>query len=146
MFRTRSLARQPGSGGLARGFTMIEMLIVVALIGIVASMALPNYRQSTKKAREAVLKQDLWIMRDVIDQFYTDKGRYPTSLEELVTEGYIRKVPMDPITQSAETWSLDTEPLAESQQEELQEQEQGITDVHSGAPGDALDGSLYTEW
>ena len=129
----------------ARGFTLIEMLIVVALIGIVASIALPSYRHATLKAREAVLREDLWVLRDVIDQYYTDKQKYPASLEDLKSSGYIRKIPLDPMTRSAETWTTTTEPLGENAPTDDQ-QEPGITDVQSGATGTALDGTEYSTW
>lgn len=128
------------------GFTMLEMLIVVALVGIVATLALPSYRHATDKAREAVLREDLWVFRDVIDQFFTDKGRYPSSLDELVTAGYIRRVPVDPITGSAETWEVTYEPLSEDLADGPEFEEPGITDVRSGARGRATDGSYYNEW
>jgi general secretion pathway protein G len=124
---------------------MIEMLIVVALVGIVATLALPSYKHSVLKAREAVLREDLWVMRDLIDQFHTDKGRYPSSLDELVTAGYLRRVPVDPFTGSA-TWREDTEPLSEEDLEESEEGETGITDVHSLATGTGSDGIPYSEW
>ena len=125
---------------------MLEMLIVVALIGIVATLALPQYRYATQKARESVLREDLWVLRDVIDQFHADKGRYPSGLDELVTAGYIRRVPQDPITGSAETWVLSYEPLAEDETDSPEAEDPGITDVHSGASGVALDGTYYSEW
>jgi general secretion pathway protein G len=126
-----------------RGFTLIEMLIVVALVGIVATLAMPSYRHATLKAREAVLREDLWTFRDVIDQFYTDKGRYPTSLEELVSTGYLRMIPIDPFTKEAD-WTTTTEPLAEGEEED-EDVEPGITDVHSNAPGTTEDGIPYSE-
>ena len=137
MKRPSWLARRP------HGFTMLEMLIVVALIGIVATIALPNFRYSVTKAKEAVLKEDLWVLRDVIDQYHTDKGVYPPSLEELVTAGYIRRIPVDPITGKAE-WDEVTEPLGEEQGDTLEQS--GITDVRTFATGQALDGTFYTDW
>ena len=139
----RGVARHVRSGG----FTLLEMLVVAALIGILALLAMPNYRHATQKARESVLREDLWILRDVIDQYHTDKGKYPSSLEDLGKNGsgYLRKVPVDPITGSAETWQTDTEPIAEDAPADTPT-EQGITDVHSGAPGTGSDGIAYADW
>lgn len=125
---------------------MLEMLIVVALIGIVATLALPSFRHATQKAREAVLREDLWVLRDVIDQFYTDHARYPAGLDELVATGYIRRIPVDPITESADTWEVSYEPLDEEATDGPEYEEPGITDVHSGASGRAMDGTYYSEW
>ena len=129
----------------SRGFTMVEMLIVVALIGIVAAMALPSYRNAGLKAREAVLREDLWVMRDIIDQYYSDHGKYPDSLETLREAGYVRAIPVDPITGSRESWITETEPLGEDAPEE-EEANVGITDVRSGATGVGLDGTEYSTW
>lgn len=128
------------------GFTLVEMLVVVALIGIVAALALPRYRNSQVRAKESVLKHDLWILRDVIDQFYTDQGRYPNDLEELVTIGYLRSVPIDPMTESSETWVLDYESLAQDDYDSPESEDPGVTDVTSGSNRQALDGSYYSEW
>src|SRR5262245_62666698 len=87
-----------------RGFTLIEMLIVMTLIVVLASVGLLAYQSSVRRGREAVLKEDLFRMRDAIDQYYADKGKYPVDLNELVTTNYIRRVPVDPMTGSAETW------------------------------------------
>lgn len=130
---------------LARGFTLAEMLIVAALIGILAAIALPNYRHAQQKTREAVLREDLWILRDLIDQYKADRGEYPDSLQDLVSKGYIRRVPTDPITQSADTWEEIREPLGEEAPEE-EEPESGVTDVKSGAGGIGLDGTPFSEW
>lgn len=128
------------------GFTLVEMLVVVALVGIIATLALPRYRQAMVRAKESVLKHDLWVMRDVIDQFFTDQGRYPADLEELVSFGYLRKIPVDPMTGSAETWVVDYESLAEDDYDSPEQQERGVTDVSSGSGGRALDGSWYADW
>ena len=128
-----------------RGFTLVEMLIVVALIGIVASIALPSYRNATRKAKEAVLREDLWVLRDLIDQYHTDRGKYPETLAALAEAGYVKLVPMDPMTSSRETWITETEPPGEDAPEE-EEVDLGITDVRSGAPGVGLDGTEYGSW
>lgn len=128
-----------------RGFTLAEMLIVAALIGVLAGIALPNYRHAQLKTREAVLRENLWIMRDLIDQYKTDRGEYPASLEDLESKGYIRRVPIDPITKSADTWvTVQDEPAIDAPEEE--NPDTGIKDVLSGAPGTGLDGTPYSEW
>ncbi len=135
-------------GRIADGFTMIEMLIVVALVGIMATIALPSFKHSTQKAREAVLREDLWVMRDVIDQFYTDHARYPASLDEIAELGYMRAVPIDPITGSRDTWEVSYEALDEEADEDSPElEEPGVTDIHSGSTQRAMDGTtFYNEW
>jgi general secretion pathway protein G len=117
------------------GFTLLELMIVVSIIGILATLAVPSYRQSVVKAREAVLQQDLATIRDVLDQYRADRGKYPPSLKEIVTAGYLRAVPVDPITRSASTW-----------QEILDETDGGIFDVHSGADVVASNGTPYNQW
>ena len=125
-----------------RGFTLIELLVVISLIVLLASISMLMYRNSVQRGREAVLKEDLFRMRDAIDQHYADKGKYPASLEDLVTAGYLRKVPVDPMTQSAETWqTVQAEPDPANLTVEP-----GIYNVRSGAEGEALDGTKFTEW
>ena len=124
------------------GFTLIELLIVVAIIGIIAGVAAVQLRQTPQKAKEAVLKEDLFVMRDVIDQYFADKGAYPGSLQVLVDEGYVRKIPVDPFTESDQTWVEDEMDFVD---EDLGSSG-GIVDVHSGSTGTALDGSRYSEW
>ena len=132
------------------GFTLIELMVVVAIIGILAVIALPAMRTAPLKAREAVLKADLYTIRSCIDQFLGDKGQYPESLQGLVDAGYLRFVPIDPITRSPDTWvELQASP---SEFEELEPIDDdlggfiGIIDVRSGAGGIALDGTLYSDW
>ena len=125
-----------------RGFTLIELLIVVAIIGIIAGIAVVQLQNAPKKARESVLKEDLYALRDCIDQYFADKGKYPESLDTLVQEGYLRKVPVDPITNSSESWQV---VHAEATDEDT-EGAGGIIDVKSGADGTALDGSRYADW
>ena len=105
--------RRPGSAG---GFTLIELIVVIAIIGILATIALPALKQVPRRATEAVLKNDLRAMRDVIDQFYADNGHYPPGLESLVEKGYLRKIPIDPITKSADTWELVLEEIDPEEQ------------------------------
>ena len=126
------------------GFTLLELLIVVALIGILTAIAVPTFTKTPTKAKEAVLKEDLYTLRDVIDQYFSDKGRYPATLETLVEEGYLRKIPVDPFTESADTWQIE---MAESGEEGGEEDAAGgVYDVHSGSTATALDGTTYAEW
>jgi len=125
-----------------RGFTLIELLIVIAIIGIIAGIAVAQMQTAPRKAKEAVLKEDLYALRDTIDQYFADKGKYPESLDTLVQDGYLRKVPVDPITTSSESWQV---VHAEASDEDTQDAG-GIIDVKSGADGTALDGSRYADW
>ena len=126
----------------ASGFTLIELLVVTALVVVLASLALVGYQNSLVRAREAVLKEDLFRLRDAIDQYYADKQKYPETLDALVTDGYLRQIPKDPFTGSAETWQLipaepdPANPAAEP----------GVSDVKSGSERSALDGTKYADW
>jgi general secretion pathway protein G len=124
------------------GFTLIELLVVISLVMILSSVALASYRQSVTAAREAALKSDLFHMRDAIDQYYADKGKYPDSIQALVSEGYLRGVPKDQFTNSTDTWI--TTP-AEAQPGSTTTVT-GIYDVKSGSDMIALDGSRYADW
>jgi len=124
------------------GFTMIELLVVLALIVILATMGMTQYRNSVVHAKEAVLKQDLFQMRDAIDQYYADKGQWPSTLDALVSEGYLRKIPEDPFTKSSTTWqAVPGEPDANNPTAEA-----GVYDVKSGSEATALDGTKYADW
>jgi general secretion pathway protein G len=134
------MARNTKTG--SAGFTLVELLIVISLISILAAMGLVQYRNSVVASKEAVLHTDLFRMRDAIDQYYADKGKYPSSLDSLVSEGYLRKLPEDPITKSAETWTtVPAEPDPNNPSAEP-----GVYDVKSGAQGTGLDGSNYVDW
>ena len=132
------------------GFTLLELIVVVTMIGILASIALPHLKDTPKRAQEAVLKNNLRAFRDVIDQFHADKGHYPPSLEALVEEGYFRILPRDPITRSTDTWVVEfdeIDPDMEPAETDLPEDGQpGIIDVRSGSPLTSLDGTPYSEW
>jgi general secretion pathway protein G len=124
------------------GFTLIELLIVIALITILATMGVVQYRNSIQASREAVLHTDLFRMRDAIDQYYADKAKYPASLDALVSDGYMRAIPEDPITKSAGTWqTVPAEPEPGNSSAEP-----GIYNVKSGAQGTGLDGTSYSDW
>ena len=125
-----------------RGFTLIELLIVVTLIVVLAGIGLSTYSTSVNRAKEAVLHENLFRMRDSIDQFYADKGTYPPDLTSLVTERYMRQLPKDPFTESAETWQIvmsEPDPASPSAVP-------GVFDVKSGAQGVSVDGTPYAEF
>jgi len=119
------------------GFTLIELLVVLAIIATLLMLAVPRYFTSVDRSKEAVLKENLFQMRDAIGKYYGDKGKYPESVEALATEKYLRKVPLDPITESASTW------VAVAPEDP---QKGGVFDVKSGAQGKATDGTTYGEW
>jgi len=121
------------------GFTLLELMIVVAIIGILATLAQPMFKGATQKARETVLRENLFALREVIDQYYADRGKYPGSLDDLVTSGYLRKVPDDPIVKSSTAWVTIPPP-------EDTGRGGGIFDVRSGAPGAGANGITYAEW
>ena len=120
-----------------RGFTLVEMLIVISILGILASIAMPSLQRTVIRAKEASLKRTLFIFRDVVDQYYADHGKYPDALDSLVDDKYIRKVPTDPFTDSSGTWVVLPPPG---------EEEGGVYDVHSGSDRISLGGEPYNEW
>ena len=120
-----------------KGFTLVELLVVLAILALLLTLAAPRYFSSIDRAKDAALKQDLNIMRESIDKFYADTGQYPKTLDDLVERKYIRKLPFDPITNSTDTWLLSA-PVAPLQGD--------IVDIHSGALGLAKDGSKYADW
>lgn len=126
----------------ARGFTLMELLVVMSLIVVLTSIGLMAYRTSVQRGREAVLKENLFRMRDAIDQFYVDKGKYPVDLSELVGSGYLRSVPADPMTKSVDSWQMiPAEPDPNNPSADI-----GTFDVKSGSEGLAIDGSKYSDW
>jgi general secretion pathway protein G len=124
------------------GFTLIELTIVITMLVILASISLVQHTRSLTYAKEAVLKEDLFRMRDAIDQYYADKNKYPATLDALVSEGYLRKIPEDPFTKDSSTWqTVPAEPDPGNPTAEA-----GIYDVKSGSDATALDGTKYAEW
>ena len=125
-----------------RGFTLIELMIVISIILILVSIAAPIYSSSITRAREAVLKDDLFTMRSVISQYTLDKQRAPQSLDDLVQAGYLKQIPVDPMTNARDTWTVDQEDVLLS----VDQQQPGITDVHSGSTATSSDGTPYSSW
>ena len=123
--------------GPARGFTLVELLVVMAIIALLLALAAPRYFKSVTRAEEAVLRENLTLVRDAIDKYYADTGKYPPDLEELVKKRYLRKVPDDPIAGGAGAWIVVPPDNPEKG---------GVYDVRSGAPGNSLAGTPYVEW
>ena len=124
------------------GFTLVELIIVMLIIGVLAAVAIPSYLSSLKAAREAVLKEDLHVLRQGIDSYTMDKGKAPQSLEDLVQAGYIKSIPNDPMTHSNETWVTSTDDTLES----VDQSDPGVNDVHSGSQENGTDGQPYSSW
>ncbi len=123
---------------MRRGFTLIELLVVMAIIATLLTIAVPRYFTHVERSREAVLRQDLLVMREAIDKFHGDTGRYPQTLQELVDKRYLRKLPPDPITERSDTWIVERPPGDDAAP--------GVYEVRSGAPGQGIDGSPYALW
>jgi general secretion pathway protein G len=127
------------------GFTLIELIIVLSIIGLLVGLGLPQYKSATVKAREAVLKENLFILRRLIDQYAQDKGKYPASLQDLVQDSYLRTIPVDPVTRLATTW-VEVHELPSPEEPMLTEMP-GVIDVKSGSEAKSpLDGSPYNTW
>ncbi|MHB1085940.1 MAG: type II secretion system protein [Thiobacillus sp.] len=122
---------------VTNGFTLVELMVVMAIIALLLSLALPRYFNHLETSREIILKQDLAVMRDAIDKYHGDRGRYPDSLEDLVSARYLRALPVDPITERADTWQVIAPPGDEAG---------SMYDIHSGAPGNARQGGAYADW
>lgn len=130
-------AVRPKKNRMPRGFTLIELLVVMTIIATLLTIALPRYFNSIEKSKEAVLRQDLAVLRDAIDKYYGDNGKYPDSLDDLVGKKYIRGIPVDPITEDVATWEVVPPEDATLG---------GVYDVRSGASGNGRDGTAYSEW
>jgi general secretion pathway protein G len=140
------------------GFTLLELLVVMTIIGILAAVAIPALRDSPQRAREAALREDLFTLRSTIDQYHGDKGYYPPDLATLVTDGYMRQIPVDPMTKSRDTWVVDYEELEVGDESAsssaggagtsapTEPTTPGVIDVHSGSDAKGLDGTVYKEW
>ena len=126
----------------ASGFTIIELMVVMALIVTLSTIAVVQYRHSVVYSKEAVLKEDLFRMKEAIDQYYADKNQYPATLEELVSSGYLRTIPNDPLTNSASTW--ETDPAEPDPNNPISVG--GVYSVKSGSDGTAMDGTKYSDW
>jgi len=120
-----------------RGFTLIELLVVMAVLAVLLTLAVPRYFGSVEKSKEAVLRENLVQLRDALDKFYTDNGKYPSALEDLVEKKYLRRVPADPVLESNISWVI----VPPSDPDKG-----GVFDVKSGAPGTASDGTMYRDW
>jgi general secretion pathway protein G len=140
MVGRRKFKSTRGSG--RRGFTLIELMIVISIILTLIAIAVPMYEQSVRRAKEAVLRQDLKTMRDQIDNYTMDKEKAPQSLQDLVDANYLRKIPKDPFTNSTETWQAESTDTLQS----LEQTEPGISDVHSGSSETGSDGTPYSSW
>jgi general secretion pathway protein G len=124
------------------GFTLVELLIVMAIIGVLMMVAVPRFESAIRMAREAALKEDLHVMREAIDSYTMDKQKAPQSLQDLIQDGYLREVPVDPFTRTRDTWVTDTGDAMHS----LDQTDTGVDDVHSGSQETGSDGQPYSGW
>ncbi len=125
-----------------RGFTLIELMVVISIILILISVAVPLYQQSIARAEDSVIRQDLWAMRNAIDNYSIDKQKAPQSLEDLVQSGYLSEIPTDPCTRSKDTWQVEQEDIMLA----VDQTQPGITNVHSGCQKSGSDGSPISSW
>jgi len=130
------------SGNARRGFTLIEILIVVSIIGILVSIAIPVYQKSILRTKESVLRNNLYTIRTVLDEYTYDKAKAPQALQDLVQEGYLREVPLDPMVGNNTSWKIDMEDALRS----VNQTEPGIFDIHSSSDKKSLEGTPYSEW
>ncbi len=133
----------PPAARRRRGFTLIELLVVLAVIALLLALAAPRYFDHIQRSREAVLRENLNVMRDAIDKFHADRGRYPDALADLVTRRYLRAVPVDPVTDSNETWIVVPPPTGATAGATVAG---SVYDVKSSAPGTGADGTPYESW
>jgi general secretion pathway protein G len=124
------------------GFTLVELMIVMAIVGVLMAVAIPSYLGAVRQAREAVLKEDLHVLRSAIDSFTADKQKAPQSLDDLVSEGYLKEIPVDPMTRAKDTWQTTQSDSLHS----LDQTDPGIDDVHSGSQAEGTDGQPYNTW
>jgi general secretion pathway protein G len=124
------------------GFTLVELMIVMLIISVLAAVAIPMFEASLRNAREAALKEDLHVMRDAIDSYTMDKIKAPQSLDDLVQTGYLKKIPQDPFTHSADTWQTSSDDSLS----DVDQTDGGINDVHSGSDASGPDGQAYSTW
>ena len=142
MVETLTNRRKHGKTGSQQGFTLLELMIVMIIIGVLAAIAVPAYLQSVRKAKEAVLKEDLHTMRSAIDSYTVDKEKAPQTLDDLVEAGYLKAIPKDPITSRTDTWV----PAQEDMMMSIDQTQSGIDDVHSGAQETSTEGTAYSTW
>jgi general secretion pathway protein G len=131
-----------GSRRGERGFTLIELVIVMAVIGLLAAIAIPSFVRSVQKAKEAVLQEDLHVMRNAIDSYTIDKEKAPQSLDDLVQAGYLKSIPVDPITSRNDTWIVSQSDMLS----DISQSQGGIGDVHSGSQAQSIEGTTYNSW
>ena len=131
-----------GARRALRGFTFVELMIVMAIIAILLSVAIPIYNRSIIRAKESVLKNNLFTMRTVIDEYTYDKQKAPQTLQDLVSDGYLREVPMDPMTGNSDSWKI----IQEDPSNTVNQQQPGIYDVRSGSDKTSLEGTPYSDW